>query len=543
MPSYRFNTVPYKHQEDCMYKLYGKDFFAIFAEQGTGKSKMLIDIVSNLYLEGKIDAVMLIAPNGVQRQWSNEQLPTHSPVPYIDIIWELSSSSRVIKDTERFIKDKTNTLKWFFVNVETFSRSTHLDIFRSFLRFNRTFLCIDEATRIKNPSAQRTINIIQGLSEVTKIGRRVTSVVPLSRYRAILTGTMVTNSPYDIWSMMEFLHHNYLGLDFFSFKNHYGIEKRTSIPGTNKSYMRKVTSKEMASIRSYYSKGRTIEQISAIMALSESSVRFIVDNPSIQAPYKNLDELKRKIEPVSFIVRKADCLDLPPKIYERLYVELSDEQLKAYKELVHNLSSFYKDKELSVLNKLTLLGRLQQISGGFFPSNEDGETLLTPFSSNPKLDALIEDLDECSDWPVIIVASFIAEIKAIYNRLCKEYPDDRIEYICGEVIKERADILEAFKRGDVKILVVNAKTVGSGYNLQISHVQYFYSNTYSMEDREQIEDRVHRDGQKSDIVLYKDILAKNTIDEKILSILKQKKDLLEYMRSVSLEEFVGERQE
>ena len=75
--------------------------------------------------------------------------------------------------------------------------------------------------------------------------------------------------------------------------------------------------------------------------------------------------------------------------------------------------------------------------------------------------------------------------------------------------------------------------------MQISHVQYFYSNTYSMEDREQIEDRIHRDGQKSETVLYKDIIAKNTIDEKIITILQQKKDLLEYMRDKTLDEFLG----
>ena len=151
-----------------------------------------------------------------------------------------------------------------------------------------------------------------------------------------------------------------------------------------------------------------------------------------------------------------------------------------------------------------------------FQLNRESENeKTTPFKSNPKLDALVADLDECSDFPVIVIAFHVAEIHAIYNKLKEVYSEDRVEYICGEVSTDsRATIIEGFKHGDVKILVANARTIGSGYNLQISHVQYFFSNSYSMEEREQVEDRIHRDGQRSSSVLYKDIVAKNTIDEK-----------------------------
>jgi superfamily II DNA helicase RecQ len=188
-----------------------------------------------------------------------------------------------------------------------------------------------------------------------------------------------------------------------------------------------------------------------------------------------------------------------------------------------------------------LLGRLSQITGGFFPISQIEGEKTTPFKENPKLNALIDDLCECSDFPVIIVAFHVAEIKAIHARLSKEYEGDRVEYICGEVGKDqRATIIEDFKHGDVKLLVANARTIGTGYNLQISHVQYFFSNSYSMEEREQVEDRIHRDGQKAESVLYKDIIARNTIDEKVLSVLKSKRDLLDYMRGKSITEFLGE---
>ena len=536
-----FKTTPYDHQIDAVHKLYGLEFSALLAEQGTGKSKILIDITSNLFLEKKIEAVFLIAPNGVHEQWANEQIPQHSPVPYTDYIWGKGASKRAERELEQFVTQKTNSLKWFCVDVEAFSRDTHLALFATFLRRNPSFLIVDESTRIKSPSAQRTINIIQGLSEVVKIGKRITSITPLSKYRAIATGTMVTNSPYDLWSPFEFLQHNYLGLDYCSFRNHYGIETRVSIPGNSRGYTRKITVKEIASVRRYIDQGKSVEDVALIMAISESSVRFLKDNRSVVAPYKNLEELKQRIQPVSFIIRKVDCLDLPPKIYEKLYVELSDEQEQAYKTLTKNLQAQYGSAELSVVNKVSLLGRLSQITGGFFPASENENEKTTPFKSNPKLDALVADLDECSDFPVIVIAFHVAEIHAIYNKLKEVYNEDRVEYICGEVSTDsRATIIEGFKHGDVKILVANARTIGSGYNLQISHVQYFFSNSYSMEEREQVEDRIHRDGQRSSSVLYKDIVAKNTIDEKVLSVLKQKKDLLEYMRGKTIREFLGE---
>ena len=92
--NYKYKTNPYQHQSDCVHTLYGKKFGALFMEQGTGKSKTVIDIVSNLYLEGKIDAVLLIAPNTIHNQWHIEQIPEHSPAKYISQVWK--SSNRTV---------------------------------------------------------------------------------------------------------------------------------------------------------------------------------------------------------------------------------------------------------------------------------------------------------------------------------------------------------------------------------------------------------------------------------------------------------------
>lgn len=537
-----YKTEPRQHQIDAVHKVYGMQAWALLMEQGTGKTKVTIDIASNLFLEGKIDAVLLIAPNNVHTQWADSEIPKHSPVPYHGYVWDNKHSKTAERELAEFLRKRVaGSLAWFCVNVEAFSHSRSIDVFKDFVKTRKVMVVVDEATRIKNPDAQRTLNIIRGLSDVKTAGKRVLSVVPYSAFRCILTGTIVTNSPFNVWAPFEFLHTNFFGMDFVSFKARYGIEVRMRLPGRVYDTPRKITSEEIKSVRKYHAAGKSAEVIARMMRISESSAQFLINNPSVNAPYKNLDELKTKIDTIAFTVRKKDCLDLPPKIYETVYAEMGADQTRVYKELVRDYLAIYNDAELSAVNKVTMIGRLQQITGGFFPGvDESGERVIQTFSPSPKLEALIDDLEECEDRPVIVIAHFVKEIEMLTARLRKEYPDEVVATIYGGVDTDsRNRIREAFNRREIGFLVANAATIGMGFNLQVCHTMYFYSNSYSFDERAQVEDRIHRDGQLSDTVLYKDIVVKGTVDEKVLDVLRMKKDLLDYMRDKTVGQFVG----
>ena len=537
----KFKTVPYDHQIEDYKKLYDKPFGALFHEQGTGKSKAAIDIASNLFLEEKINAVLLIAPNGVQRQWANEQIPEHSPVDTHIMVWNNKSSKVYRRIMEEFILDPIDKLKWFCVNVEVFQTKNHMRRFIEYVINNRTMIIVDECTRIKNPAANRTTNIVYNLAKVMKHGKKVVGVKPYSLYRLILTGMMVTNSPYDLWSMFEFLDHNYFKCNYYAFRIRYGIEVRDSHPHTGRIFSRGMRYNEMVSIHKYYEGGKAISVIAYLMQTSESNIQFVIDNPKLLSPYKHLDELKEKINPVSSIARKEDCLDLPPKIYERLLCEMNSEQKRIYKELKKEFLSVYNEHELTVMNKVSLVGRLQQVNGGFFPyQDSNGKARVEQImSSNPKMNVLKRDLEEAGNEKIIIWARFVAEIKLIHLELTKAFPEKRIEMYYGGVWKElRPAIIEDFKKGLIDILVANTRTAGVGLNLQKSHFHYYYSNSFSIEDRLQSEDRSHRSGQTSP-VLYKDIIMENTVDEKVYSVLQAKKNLVDYFRSNSLKSFIG----
>jgi SNF2 family DNA or RNA helicase len=413
--------------------------------------------------------------------------------------------------------------------------------FLEFVANNNTMIIVDEATRIKNPTANRTINIMYNLCKIVKNGRAVKEVLPYSKYRMILTGMMFTNSPYDLWSMFNFLKYDYFSCNFYAFRARYGLECRDTHPGTGRMFTRGLRMDEIQSIRRYREKGFMPEAIAAIMSTTESNVNYILKHPRITAPFKNLEELRAKIDPVCSIVKKDDCLDLPPKIYERIHVDMNVEQKRVYNELKQQFLAKYANKELSVMNKVSLIGRLQQVTGGFFPyKEEDGKARCVQITqTNPKIEALRRDLEETGSEIIIVWARFVAELKMIHQVLNKAFPAKVISlYYGGTYNYERERIIKEFKEGKVDILVANVRTAGIGLNLQRSHFQYYFSNSYSLEDRQQSEDRSHRSGQQH-AVLYKDIIVKGTIDEQVYQVLQAKKSLLDYFRSKSLADFIG----
>jgi len=541
---------PMQHQTDCFFKLYNHEYAGIFGEQGTGKSRMLIDIVSNHFAEGHINAVLLIAPKGVHQQWKDEQVPIHSPIDVVSFLWNSSGGKAYRYHMKKFVELKAPTkLKWFFVNVDTFSTDRHIPFLREFVKLHNTAIVIDESTRIKNHTANRTHNIVYNLAALRKEGRAIKQVVPYAKYRYVLTGMQVTDSPYDLWAPFSFLKYDFFGMNFYAFKAKYGIEVIDRNKQTGQRYPRKISPTEIQSILKYYQQGFDIEQVSNILGIGESNVGYIIAHPNIRFPYKHLEELKTKIEPYTFTIRKEECMDLPEKIYEKIIVEMSMPQKRVYNDLKNKMIAEYSDKELTVTSKLALLVRLQQITSGFFPyetaefdTKEEvwkTNTDIIPIGTkNPKIEAIKGQIDELGNAKIFIAAKFIAEIKLLHDQLAKAYPDKNIAMYYGAISdKDRKIAKEGFQSGEIDILIMNVR-MALGFNFQETcHNAMAISGTYSLEDRKQWEDRIHRIGQKMP-VLYQDYIMKGTVDEKIYAAIKFKEDLLDFFRDKSIVEFI-----
>jgi len=232
-------------------------------------------------------------------------------------------------------------------------------------------------------------------------------------------------------------------------------------------------------------------------------------------------ELKEKIHSIAFRATKAECLDLP-KVQEIIrFVELEPLAMNTYKKLVKDSFAELSKGEITVTNVLTKILRLSQLTGGFL-GNDDG-TAVTRVSTVKlqALDDIIESVLE-SGKKVVVIAKFIAEIKAITKLLKKK--NIQFSLISGEV-KNRAEEIEKFQNDpEVKVFVGQIATAGLGIALTAASTMVFYSLDYSMSNFEQSKGRIHRVGQK-DNSTYIYLTAKDTIDEKVLKALETKSNL------------------
>jgi SNF2 family DNA or RNA helicase len=529
----------YAHQMEDADRFDHCVYFALLNEQGTGKTATLLEIAARKYRRGEINALLIIAPNGVHRQWAAEQIPQWLPE---DIEREVMcyGGRGGAQKFRPFYKD--NALQIVCVNIDTFSTVSKWKPVPAWSNLRKTLIVIDEAVVIKNIHAKRTERILYSFSTTVKRGRVVYASKPLSAARAILTGTPVTNGPTDLWSMFEFLCPNYFHRNWYSFQTHFGMYTSIWIEdnqGSPKKVEVKMTEEIWKDIHD-----NIFDYREALQAYDVSLDTFncIHAQSRFEGPYKHADELKRLIDPVSSFRLLTDCVDMPEQVYIRKTVDMGKEQSSAYRSMEEELMAEYKTKVTTAANAVTAIIRLQQISSGFISTKqvvEDEDDILpneiTWFDSVPKLDELYRDIDE-SAKPVIVLTRFTAEAARIYDELTQNYR------CCLMTGWKKAGTIEEYQAGLYDVMVANIRVVSRGFNLQNGHKLLFYSNTFSLEDRLQAEGRIFRIGQK-EVCAYIDYAALNTVDMKITAALRQKRNLLDYVRGVNMTDFLSPGEE
>ena len=458
---YKFKTKPYAHQITALEKSWNRETYAYFMEMGTGKTKVLIDNVAMLYDRGKIDGALIICPKGVMGTWYTQELPAHLPnhIENMAVLWQ----ANITKEQSRKLGNLFKTgeeLHILVMNVEALSTQKGSAFAKKFMLSHKTLMAIDESTTIKNPKAKRTKNII----EMSK----------MATYRRILTGSPVTKNPLDLYTQCEFLNEELLDFtSYYAFRNRY------------------------AEMKTIHVAGRSIQ---------------------IVGHFKNLDELAEQLKTFSYRVLKEECLDLPEKIYMKREIELSAEQKKVYKQMKEEALATLNGKQITTMTVLTQLMRLQQITCGHFVA-DDGTT--QEIKSN-RLNELMDILDEV-EGKSIIWAHWQKDIQIIKAALVKKYgPGSVVDYY-GLTPQDQRDMnREKFQSNPrCRFFVGTPATGGYGLTLTAANTVIYYSNGYDLEKRLQSEDRAHRIGQKKSVT-YVDILAEETVDEKIVKSLRKK---------------------
>jgi len=234
--------------------------------------------------------------------------------------------------------------------------------------------------------------------------------------------------------------------------------------------------------------------------------------------FKNLGELSEKLQPFSFRVLKEDCLDLPDKIYMKREIVLSPDQKRIYNEMREKALAHLNGKKITTANALTQLMRLQQITCGHFTA-DDGTI---QDIKNNRIEELMDVLDEV-EGKAIIWANYQYDVQTICKRIEKRYGPGSVVHYYGKTLPEERDkALKNFKtKPNCRFFVGTPHTGGYGLTLISANTVIYYSNGYDLEKRMQSEDRAHRIGQKFSVT-YVDIIAEETVDQKIVRSLRKK---------------------
>jgi SNF2 family DNA or RNA helicase len=210
---------------------------------------------------------------------------------------------------------------------------------------------------------------------------------------------------------------------------------------------------------------------------------------------------------------------LPAKIYMKRQIKLSHDQFKLYEQMKKQALATLNGKQSTTVNALTQLMRLQQITCGHFKS-DDGVT--QPIKNN-RIDELMDVLDEI-EGKAIIWAHYQYDITTIIKALHKKYgPGSVVDYYGLTPQDERQNNIRKFQNpsNSVRFIVGTPQTGGYGITLTAANTVIYYSNGYDLEKRLQSEDRAHRIGQKKSVT-YVDLIAEETVDEKITKALRKK---------------------
>jgi SNF2 family DNA or RNA helicase len=531
-----FTGELYAHQKEAFEMFKDEPEVALFMEMGTGKSATVLRIAGYKFKQHVIDALLIVAPNDVHRQWATEQIPL-----WLDVACDMQClyGRGGQKQSYPFVEEE-GVLQVVVVNIDTFSTPKKWQDIVDWANTRRTMIVLDEATVIKNHDSQRTQRMLYAFNDVIKHNKTIVSSVRKSAARAILTGTPVTNGPMDMWAMMEFLRPNYFGRNWYSFQAHFGM---FTTLGVNDHVIKvPLTEEWWHSIKAMTS----FQEANAVCGCSEDTFNTVHSQEHYEGPYKHADELKKLIEPVSYFKQLIDCQDMPAQLYNSKTLLMTPEIEGCYNDMIVDLIAKYEDHVMTAKSKLTALIRLQQISSGFlcdksFAHEDDDEDdeqddvlpneIKWIGTTNPKLEALYRDIDELVK-PVVIITRFTAEAARIYDELCTKY---RVCLITGW---KRVGTIQEYQDGKFDVMVANVASVARGFNLQNGCNLLFYSNTYSLELRLQAEGRIFRIGQKNPCV-YTDYIYEGTIDEKVVAALKMKRNLIDYIRSADVKELVG----
>lgn len=355
---------------------------------------------------------------------------------------------------------------WHVIGLESVGGSSRVTLAVNALVGERTLCIVDESQYIKGHRAKRT--------------ERLTLICARARYRLILTGTPLSQGVVDLYAQMRFLSPKILGYSsFYSFSaNH--LEYSEKFPG---------------------------------MIVRAHNVAW----------------LAAKIRPYVYQVTKAECLDLPAKLYESRFFRMTGPQAEAYQRAKEEFLYEADPDEWDALAIFRLFTALQQIACGFWNrrTKQGVEHLAFP---HHRLEMLMETVAAVPENEKIVIwAKYRRDIESICDSLSDAYGASNVARFYGDTPQPKRGLEVAKFRADARFIVSTQGCGGVGQTWNEAHMAMFYNNAFKFSERLQAEDRIHRIGQAHSCT-YVDIHCAGTIDDRIAQALANKGSTVDAFR-------------
>lgn len=498
LPSdFKFHTTPKTHQEIALRFLYTLGSAGLLLDPGMGKSKVYLDFI---YLM-KFRRSIVVCPVALLGTWE-EEVERHRPELSIHIVRTTNWAQELpkMKEAQLVVINYDKAVRL----VKGLSEEIHFDSIN-----------IDEGL-IKDPTTART-------TAITALGQGI-------KHRCINSGTLINNSPLDLFAPVRYLEQSLVGKNYTNFKAEYAIERQ-------------------GAKRPDGSRGPS----------------FVVD-------YRNVAEMRDTLESCCIVMTKEEWLTLPSKTFNVIRCITSTEQKRVFSELQSNYVSNVQGRFVEIPSPLVLAAKQCQVANGFiyyseskdlfeeelfffdesqFSGNKRKKAAKGPreilyFEDQPKIDRLRELLTEkLKNRRVMIWYNLTAE-RVLIEKLLSECDIDFLTIAGGE--KDTAGKVKSFNRDKkYRVLLCQARAVNYGVTVLGTkedkevkedeifrevdsevYTQIFYSLNFSLEVFLQQQDRIHRIGQDMDCEYYI-LLSDFDVETYVYNVLGEKRSVKESM--------------
>ena len=449
----------------------GKPGVGWFLEQGLGKTLTALAEFQQLVKENKADRLIVVCPNTFKKGWADE-IVKHGFDFDVHVFRSAKreAATGFCQQTHVDMHGRFHAPVMIF-NYEAARMPKVLAGMIKWAGRGRTYLVIDESIQIKSNKSAQT-KAVHGLAAWSLYTDELAHV----RYVRILTGRPQTQGPQDLWGQLR-------AIGVFRHKNYYAFRGDYCVMG-----------------------GWKAKQVVAA---------------------KNQTQLAAYMAPVVFQAKKKDWLpSLPDKRMTIRDYEMSGEQKRQYKSMEEEFLLEIENDTVTVDVAIAKWAKLAQIQTGFIYDEQGVARELVDPSENPRLNLLLQILDEEVQGKTVVVYRHRAMLPVLIKALA-QYD---CAWIKGGMKPDEVEEQKARFNNDSNCRIILAQCDAAKYGHTLlagpadedrCRTMIFFENSYSADTRDQIEDRIHRRGQTGEYVLYIDFSG-SELDRRIVRALQIK---------------------